>query len=721
MFTISVEHFCPSNALVFSVVSPGDHSLAKDLDLLSQNRDEFSTQSFISDVFAKKYLYDQEKLKSIPAKYFVREDFAGYSLDRKSERDVEVVINEAHPLHSLIRKYEEAIAEGKGISSVDDLVNTKEIYKRAQEFFDGAYELFMSGNSLYKKSVSKLQSLLLDPLCLSAVILGRSDIDREDVEFNKLDAPSELKELKEPFPLAPIADDDPRILAISAPEESSSALSVCEEKGKEQGVELWYQRNFPRIKSCIVDEKAPLSKALAKVLIEEIKTRPVAKATKAEFLYICLSSLANFNNPLLRVMAQRVFLYDEEGTGNSGYEESISKIRDVYYPHLLKSCITTLGNLLSNIEGVRLLASQLENGGGDESPKVFISNCSLSDVLSGDEKRKESFFSLMKNLNPSHERQNRKYPIGFCIVPKVEFSSGGSVSSSQEDEEDGLDLLMGLSNNSTKVSHRKVPDGASFLDLKELIGFITREDLGVMVMVSPERTNLMVTREALDADRGGVGSFVDELSRQLPAESSRNLSVCIPDATLIPKLSIQMEEVCYEIPPIPLKGAFLASSILMRNDQYRSIKKRIGRDHHDKVQRQPGVNVGPELKTKSGESFVSAYPQLFELDTMSSIDIDAEAMDFLFDGRFSSDDNHYTFLHQATGKSIAMLSCNTLAVDRDGRPVPVNKVRNESYVKGLRLVNRGDEWEKLFSEKRDNRNSLVWMNDATEFLNKIEK
>ena len=730
---MALKHFSQSNTLVFSVISPGGDSLAKDLDSMES---EDSTQSFIDSTFEKKYVYDIKALDNIRLAYFVsyKNQTPQYSLHETGDPHEErVEINEAHPLSILSKSYENSLRDRKSIN-IEEMLNAKSIYKNAQEIFDVAYRLYREGKPLYQKSMEKFRNFLRDPLCLCGAILGKMDIEEESFASPLIDSKQFVKPQAPsiPFLLAPLpADVEQNMYALTAGDSApqSSSLVRASENDTPRAMpalsetEVWYQEQVPRMHSLMVQNKnGAVTQSFLQVLKERVQTREKRELTKAEFLYFCLSELPFFNNPVTRSLAEYVFAR-EKGATLKPSKDDIKQLREEYYPFILLQCMTTIGNLQANIEGVRTLVKEIQRGANKHAPKIFIANCSLSDIYAGSEERQRRFESLMKNLNPFHHRQRRAFSVGLCVIPKVPFGNGEQESDFFASSETSLSLLdLAGDTRTADIQLRPLNDATTFGDCVRFLRFLSKQEIGVMTLVSTDKDLSYLSERELDPDQGEVAALAQMFKEQLDDYARMHASFCVPDATFLPAFTVGMGDRKIRIPAIPVKAAFLVGALLIRNDQPEILRAILPHFSED-IQEQPGVGIGPEVLYEE-KQLQEEFPQLFEIERMGASDMDVEIVEF-FLKRSTSTRCSYSFLHHARQKPIALQLCNTLAADERGRAVPVSRVRSEDYLKTLRMLHpEKDEefWEEALHEKtkmEDENDALVFSDRRRKLINAL--
>jgi len=76
------------------------------------------------------------------------------------------------------------------------------------------------------------------------------------------------------------------------------------------------------------------------------------------------------------------------------------------------------------------------------------------------------------------------------------------------------------------------------------------------------------------------------------------------------------------------------------------------------------------------------FAELFEFEDIGTYSLDHEIMDELFD-KDALQNNTYSFLHHSKGKQIKLKSFNTAYTDGNDKPISVNSVRVEDYLKIL--------------------------------------
>jgi hypothetical protein len=709
------SHFSHCNTLVFSIINPGGDSLASDLEKMKDG----DAQAFISKIFSKKYVYNPDMLRKMSLRYFVTfddEGSIGYSLTKKGDghqgREVEIEVNEAHPLHLLVKKYEQHLAVGQELDP-SSIINTKEVYKKAQELFDKSYRLYAE-DEFYDNSLGKFRSLLKDPMCFTAAILGKYECEQAVQVQPNSGLKGQPVQPEIPFPLAPlpIADDplatnaNPSLdaeYALPQGETSAGQTALATQENTALSVRTidsdrgkWLKSNFEQIKALKVQGQTAVE-AFETIIMEELKRQGKQLMDKIDFLYYCLSDHVSFSNDLVRGLAEVTFIDAKEPFQE--YEQNIAILRDKFYPYILSLCMSKLGNLLSNIHGLRLLIDEVSGGKKLRfRPKIYVTNCSLSDFYQNSDQIKDNFHSLLVNLNPKYGLQNRETPIGLTVIPKISINPSATRTDGQKKFLPTLKLSPSTKNS---ISHFVIDDVAEFSDLKEFIQFTTDSKLGIMHFVSLDKAQVNLNMSNFDPDAGNIELFANELEKQ-DEEFRKHVSICIPDATFLPEMVINGQGV---VQPIPIKGAFLVAAVLIRNDQPELLQERVPNEKHA-VQFQPGIGIGPDV-IYSGKEMKNIFPRLFETNLMSAVNMNMEVITYLTKDK--GKDCRYSFLHQAQKRPVTLLICNTVGRRENGSPIPVCEVRVDDYITVLKEFNPSiisTEWKKFCQDKTKNSDGI---------------
>jgi hypothetical protein len=610
------------------------------------------------------------------------------------------------------------MSQGRTFSPASDtIINVKDTYKRAQELFNNAYRYYLDGKNKARASATKsFTNLLKDPLCLLAAFLGRTEIDQQssaikpgansrvDKDLPKLDS----------YPFGPLpaltyipekddvkSADQKKLLPNKSSKTSATKGELIEVDNKSKALsetvaQVKNENTFYLQLRQEIEQAGPSSE-LYPVMMKMMEGRK-EKLSKEEFLYLCFSGLPSWfiTNESMSMLLKYI-LFGGESTKDA--EPMLQMVKEKLFPALLGQFITLIGALMSNISGVQNIASQFEGKDLGNSPQLFITNCSLSDIYENKE-YKLYFQSILKNLNTTYTEQNRHHPVGFCVIPSVSFDSDFD-DDTVEDDHSALFEHGGV-HEQVDVKIHDLGDSAKFSHTIEHLKFCADNSLKVMHLVSHSRSLTLLTQKAFEQG-SDLKSFTTALKNNLKnSEILSYVSVCIPDSTLLPSLQYSTGEIQHKIPAMPIKGAFLVAAILMRNDQSEILKQLLPREVAYIQTGQPGVNIGPETIWK-GARLVDLFPHLFQLPKIhSAIDYDVEVMDKLLkDDAISS--NCYSFLVQARSRDILLRTANTLAVDGGGAPIMLSDIRRKAYLEDLkRLFPRipQADWDKYDQENK---------------------
>jgi hypothetical protein len=368
-------------------------------------------------------------------------------------------------------------------------------------------------------------------------------------------------------------------------------------------------------------------------------------------------------------------------------------------PEIILSQLLTAGNLISNIHGVEYITNVFDkNKKVSKKPNIFMANCSLSKIYAKEE-TKRKFESVLWNLNPTNKDVDPSRKISICVFPKVSFKG-------DDDETNPIPAVWESDDEQADEStSQEIGDETGFSDFAEYLEYCSQKDLKIMNFISLDQELADLRDTAFDDNNeNSLTHFVKKLRNKVSAESLKHVSICIPDSIFLPSLEYNFFGKISKTAVISIKGAFMVASIVMRNDHYEIIKVLLKNNVKNKgytayIQRQPGIGIGPD-KTWREKILSESFAELFEFEDISTYRLDQEIMDELFN-KDTLQNNTYSFLHHSKGKKIKLKSFNTAYTDDNDRPVSVNSVRVEDYLKMILELNNSLTDEEFKKMKKD--------------------
>jgi len=667
---MSLEDFNNTNrALVFGVFKPGEESLADRLE----SWDGVSGPDFIQKQFAA-CKYDHRALENMEVVfYFKYKEYPDgrqkgcYSLE-KDAHGVKIRLNEHHPLHELIKSYrklaDEAgalMVEAKGLSLIDGA----SLRSKGRELFQKTLRAFeKKDNELFQKRREDLLNFFHDPLCLSGALLdvlealhGRAAAQNHPRRSGSLPEsplidipiPSRIRDQileKKHLPTLPQVEGSPAPAALPGATGGALALVSRPEERNLTVPELWKRiQNDGRW-----EEDKYLPTIYREAFKEHLKPGNAETLDLRRFLLFCLSDdhLSEWFDQLSLILIDGWSAQQEAEASRriDGEEPDIWRAR---FNGLLKVELSTVGGLLANIEGLKVISRTCAHA----RPEIFLPNCSLSDIYKNKEIRVK-FEHILKNLNPDPSKDshgNHGHRIGLCIIPRVIFSIGDTESALDNDNIFGDD-------EPTAVKAEDLGDGAEFGHFCEFLEFCDKEKLRIMTLVS-SGLDLPVHRieeKIFDKDEKQTPAYLlSKLEARLGEDKSplKHLTVCLPDKIFINELEFSFG---VKTPMILLKGAFLVAAVVMRNDSPEELRRLLGQDSQY-VREQPGVAIGPQVEWKGRKLFDSHKP-LFTLPyVVSDISTDVHILERLLDPNVAH--ACYSFLRHERDQKVALQLFNT--------------------------------------------------------------
>jgi hypothetical protein len=690
-----------NRAIVFGVFRPGDSEKALD-KVLADSDDP-------PNVFVEKHLKDfkinsQNLKKEICGKIFLRSDetgfLSGYALARNSIHDIEIELNDHHPLTQFIKKYQAGVQIG-GIfsdmlsSTKLDSFNWEQLRNKGRELFNQALRNYQNKkDKKFEESRNLFLNFFRDPLCLWGAYLGT--ITTYFAPTDKIKLPGDtgttedfLLPLLPPITKNQVVQDDIK----SLPDMSSINDELVRDNDVTASVPAIYQEHkqsemmVSLRKDIETDPRRTNPNYLpvaSKKILEQLNiTRD--KMEPEPFLQLCLSDdrLMTYYDRLADILIDGY--YEKSGNVHLVMPEMVDEWKSVF-SKLLDREFRTVGSLLASIEGLRILAKAFEGVTQDGRPDIIVPNCSLSKLYENDDIRSK-FQKLLAQCNNS-QGSLAEY-IGICVIPRINYTDY-----SPDEAQYDYDLEESTPQNQ-KVND--LGDATDFSHLVEHLKFCEGSNNGspirMMNLVSLQNDLPVseLTRESFEEHN--IMDFIKQIENSAGKEALKHISLCIPDKIFMNKMTLDFCGWHINTQLITIKAAFLVAAIVMRNDSVTKLRQIVGAENKRYVQNdEPGVAVGPQTHWKDGQ-MNKYFSDLFELaDVHSDLDMDAGILAI-----HNSDDKKYScfsLLYHEKRKPIALQVFNT-AYWADNFYYSVNMIRTRDYlqlhkedIKSISLVKR---------------------------------
>ena len=706
-----------NRALVFGVFKPGEESLADKLD----EWDGDSGPVFIETKLRKECRYKQSELRKAEIKFYAtfQESKGGatYDLSPSGYKSQEIVLNDHHPLYKLVFNYQKQ-ADTVGAIMVDaatlDPFKGGYLCSKTRELFNKTLNAFQKkDNKLFNRHRKVFLNFLHDPLCLYGALLDVFEAGTDTTTDNKFaELPASEEKVYIPIPIPE------RLSDYAQTNQSSDLNQALPEKTQNtdpnlpqaQEDKIQHCPSLPALVSKIKqdsrwNEKGYLPKIYKEYFKNTLNPDDPASMDWETFLLFCLS-----DSPLVTYIDKISMIINDKkqdefvSQNGSSSQDEVSEIR-VCFKKLLQLQLKTVGSLLANIEGLKVITSACANIPSQDAPEIYLANCSLSKIYENDE-LKHKFLSVLKNINPDpgiDSNSNLGSRIGFCLFPKLSVHGKAQDQNEAEDDFFGDDLI-------SEPETKDLGDSTDITHFCDFLKFCSDNKLRIMNLVSPAHdlpVHKINTDKFFDSEEKDSPAYIlNYLQNKTGTNSNalKYLSLCVPDKIFINSLELSIG---LRTPMVLIKGAFLAAAVLMRNDSPQELRRLVaehGRPGWVKSG-QAGVAVGPGALWK-GKKMFDVLRSVFELEGSSDIGTDVRVLEQILDSE--AGDPRFSFLRHEKGMNIALQLANTAFKNEDGKIYPLNLVRARDLIyleKGKNSLKTKDIERNMNTPNRWNKNS----------------